>query len=104
MEVTNGDICWVAEPNQKARPCVVLTRDESIEHLRNVLVAPVTTRIRGLPTEVLLGRSEGLRQPCAANMQGVLTVPKSMLRDRLGTVAVHRWHEVCDAMAIVIGC
>jgi mRNA interferase MazF len=99
-----GQIWWLEQPDEKRRPCLVLTRDRSIGVLRDVLVAPVTTRVRGLPTEVELGAADGVPRSSVLNTQHVMTVPKSYLRRQLGALAPGRWHEVCEAMGIAIGC
>ncbi len=82
----------------------MLTRNEAIPVLRTVLVAPVTRTIRGIPTEVRLGSSEGLPAEPVATMDGVLAFPKSMLTRRLGGLAPARRHELCDALWAAVDC
>lgn len=102
--IEQGAIWWLEQPDQKRRPCLVLSRPRSIPVMNDVLVAPVTTRIREIDTEVPLGRADGVPRPSVANLQYVVTVPKSMLTRSIGRVAPGRWHEVCEAMRIAIGC
>lgn len=89
---------WGEVPDAKARPYLVLTRDEAIRVARRVVVAPVTRAIRGIPTEVGLGSSEGLPTECVASFDNVLTVPKAALVRRMGVLAPERWGEPCDAL------
>ncbi len=99
-----GEIWWGETPDAKGRPFLVLTRDEAIPVLRTVLVAPVTRTIRGIPTEVRLGSSEGLPAESVATMDGVLAFPKSMLTRRLGGLASPRRYELCDALWAAVDC
>ena len=102
--IEQGDIWWLERPDSKRRPCVVLTRNSSIPVLRDVLVSPITTRERGLPTEVRLDSRDGVSRPSVLNTQFVMAVPKALLTRRIGQVTPGRWHEVCEAMRIAIGC
>jgi mRNA interferase MazF len=70
----------------KARPVVILTRELVRPHLDRVTVAPVTTTIRGLSTEVPLGPANGLDHPCVISCDNIVTVPKSALGRQLGFV------------------
>lgn len=102
--IEQGGIWWLEQPDQKRRPCLVLGRPASIPVLHDVLVAPVSTRVRGLHTEVRLGGADGVPRPSVANLQYVVAVPKSALTRPIGRLAPGRWHEVCEAMRIAIGC
>ena len=102
--IEQGDIWWLEQPDSKRRPCLELSRNRSIPVLRDVLVAPVTTRERGLVTELRLDANDGLARPSVLNMQYVMAVPKSLLTRRIGQIAPGRWHEVCEAMRTAIGC
>ena len=83
---------------------MILTRSEALPVLFDVLVSPVTTRIRELPTEVALDHRDGVPKPSAANVQHMMSVPKSMLIGRAGELAPGRWHEVCAAVRAAIDC
>jgi mRNA interferase MazF len=102
--VDRGEIWWLERPDAKRRPCLVLTRSGSIPVLTDVLVVPLTTRVRGLDTEVQLTVADGVPRPSAVNLQHVTTVPKSMLTRRIATLPEGRWPEVCDAVRVAIGC
>lgn len=101
-EIGHGDVWWA--DLDKVRPVVVLTRRRVASRLGRVLVAPVTTTVRGISTEVLLGHSEGLKAGCVANLDNVQLIPTSTLVRRAGAVAPARWHEFCRAMASVMAC
>ena len=66
--IEQGDIWWLEQPESKRRPCLVLSRNRSIPVLRDVLVAPVTTRERGLVTELRLDARDGVARPSVLNM------------------------------------
>lgn len=102
--IEQGAIWWLEHPDHKRRPCLVLSRPRSIPVMDDVLVAPVTTRFRELDTEVRLDAGDGVPHPSVANLQYVVTVPKSMLTRPIGRLAPGRWNEVCHAMRIAIGC
>lgn len=88
----------------KRRPVLVLTRQEVIELLETVMVAPITSTVRGAPSEVLLGTSEGLKHASAVNLDHVQTVERARLVQYIGRMAPARIREVCRALAIAVGC
>ena len=98
----HGDVWWA--DLDKVRPVVVLTRRRVAARLTRVLVAPVTTTVRGISTEVPLGASEGLAPRCVASLDNIQLVSVGALLRRAGTVAPSRWPEFCRAMAAVIAC
>ena len=103
--VNRGDI-WTyrfAGPD-KRRPVAVLTRQEVIPLLRTVMVAPVTSTIRGAPSEVLVGPEHGLRQASAVNLDHVQTVERSRLVRRIGRLGPEEMREICRALALAVGC
>ncbi len=102
--IAQGDIWWAEQPDEKPRPYLVLTRQRAIDAMQSVSVAPVTSRARGLDSEVLLGAADGIPRDCVANFDNVRSVRKSMLTTRAGKLAVGRWHEVCQAMRAAIDC
>jgi mRNA interferase MazF len=99
-----GEVWWGEAPDATGRPYLVLTRDEAIPVLRTVLVAPVTRTIRGIPTEVPLGRAEGLLTDCVAATDSTLAFPKSMLTRRMGGLSPPRHQELCDAIRAAVDC
>ena len=99
-----GDVCWYRfRPPDKRRPVLILTRDSAGAYLHEVTVAPITTRIRNVPSEVLLGPDDGMPQECAANLYHLQTVP----RTSIGRVVTHlggqRMAEVRAALLFALG-
>jgi mRNA interferase MazF len=103
--VERGDIRFFRFPHpDKQRPVLVLTRDSALGYLARVTVAPVTSTIRGVPSEVALGTDDGLKQPCAVNLHNVMTVPKDGLGRRVAHLGDARMNEVCAALGFALGC
>lgn len=98
----HGQVWWA--DLDKIRPVVVLTRTRIASRLRRVIVAPVTTTVRGIPTEVPLGSDEGVAPGSVANLDNVQLLPVERLVVLAGTVAAERWHEFCAAMQRTMGC
>lgn len=103
MEQLGHAQVWWADLD-KVRPVVVLTRARVAPRLRRVLVAPITTTVRGLPTEVPLGAPEGVRDGSVASLDNVQLLPVDRLLRRAGHVSPQRWVEFCTAMAKVMAC
>ena len=103
--MSRGEV-WFYDFRQpdKRRPVLVLTRDEVISLLDTVMVAPITSAIRGAPSEVLVGVDEGLQHDSAVNLDHVQTVEQSRLIRRLGHVGPAKMRDVCRALAIAAGC
>ena len=91
-------------PPDKERPVLVLTRGSAISYLSRVTVAPITTTIRGVSSEVALGPEDGMRQPCVANLHNVMTVSQRGVGRRLTQLSSLRMREVCAALAFALGC
>lgn len=102
--MNQGEIWWVELPDEKGRPFLVLTRPRAIPVLHSVLVAPLTTRVRGLAAEVPISTNEGVAVECVANFDNVKTIRKSRLTRRIGALRNGRWPEVCAAMRAAIDC
>ena len=92
-----------AAPDKK-RPVVVLTRDSSIGYLSSVTVAPITSTIRGVPSEVLLGEDDGMKTTCAVNLHNVVTVSRARLGKRVARLNTVRLQQICDALRFSLGC
>jgi mRNA interferase MazF len=91
-------------PPDKARPVLILTRGTAIGYLSRVTVAPVTSTVRGVPSEVVLGPEDGMKQTCAINLHNVVTVSKDRVGRRLAQLDARRMVEVCAALAFALGC
>jgi len=88
----------------KQRPVVILTRQEVLPLLDTALVAPITSTIRGLPSEVVVGADEGLKKDSAINLDHVQTVEQRLLRRYVGTLSDMKMRQVCRALALATGC
>ncbi|MCU0300528.1 MAG: type II toxin-antitoxin system PemK/MazF family toxin [Candidatus Nanopelagicales bacterium] len=87
------------------RPVVVLSRDAVIPRHRRALIAPCTTTVRRLPSEVLLEPGEDpVPQPCAVNLDSIESVSVAILVERLGRLADDRMRQICAALAIAVDC
>ena len=103
-EVTRGEIWLFSFPKpDKKRPVLVLTRQDMIGRLHTVTVAPITSTIRGVPSEVVVGTESGLKQPSAINLHHVATVPRSGLRTFVGIVPKPTLNRVRDALLFSLG-
>ena len=99
-----GDIWWGEAPDEKPRPYLLLTRDRAIPVLSRVVAAPISSTVRGIPTEVSLGSAEGLPIECAASMDNIFTLRKAYLIRRIGVLDRSRRGDVCEALAATIDC
>ncbi len=98
-----GDLWWCELPDIGRRPVVVLSRDAAIPRLRRTLIAPCTTTIRGLPSEVLLEPGDDpIPRRSAVNLDSVESVSSAVLVERLGRLADSRMRQVCAALAIAV--
>ncbi len=103
-EVARGEIWGFAfrRPDRQ-RPVLVLTRQDMIGRLATVTVAPLTTTIRGVASEVVVGIEVGLREPSAINLHHVATVPRAGLRSYVGTLPPDTMLRVRDALLFALG-
>ena len=100
-----GELWWCELPDVGRRPVVVLSRDAAIPRLRRTLVAPCTTTIRGLPSEVVLEPGEDpIGRRSAVNLDAVESVSTAVLVDRLGTLGDARMRDICAALEVAIDC
>jgi mRNA interferase MazF len=98
-------VWWCEPPNIGRRPVVVLSRDAAIPRLRRALVAPCTTTIRNLPSEVVLEPGDDpIGRRCAVNLDSIESVSIGVLTDRLGTLSGARMGEICAALAVATDC
>ena len=96
---------WLYEfkPPDKRRPVVVLSRPEVIPLLHTVMVAPITSAIRGAPSEVRVGADEGLKHESAVNLDHVQTVSKARLGGVITTLGATRMSAVRSALLFALG-
>lgn len=99
-----GDVWW-AELGRPAgrRPVVLLSRNEAYRVRELVTVAPVTTRVRNIPTEVTLSTTEGLPRACVVNLDIVTTIPKRSLTQRIARLSVDKRAAIDAALKFALG-
>jgi mRNA interferase MazF len=99
-----GEVRWYTfkEPD-KRRPVLILTRNSAIGFLNALTVAPVTTTVRDIPSEVFLTAEDGLITDCAANMDNIQTVPKHNLGSLIAYLSSEKMEEVNGAIAFALG-
>lgn len=96
---------WCEPPEAGRRPVVVLSRDVAIPRLGRTLVAPCTTTIRGLPSEVLLEPgTDPVPKVSAVNLDSVESVSLGVLVGRLGRLGDDRMREICAALSVAVDC
>lgn len=91
-------------PNQKRRPVLVVSRDEVIPVVNTVVVAPLTSTIRDIPTCIRIGPDEGVDRDSVATFDNLAAVPKSVLTARLGQLGIGARQRICDALAALANC
>jgi mRNA interferase MazF len=102
--VRRGEVRWYKfSPPDKKRPVVILTRDAILEYLGDVTVAPVTSTIRDIPSEVRLYKEDGMSQDCAINCDHLQTVSKNRLGALVTTLSIAKMREVSSAIAFALG-
>jgi len=99
-----GEIWWAElEPPAGRRPVVLLSRDEAYTVRSLIIVAPITTRIRHIASEVPLGTDDGMPRDCVANLDTITTIPKDCLSDRLTSLSPQKLREVETAIHFALG-
>ena len=99
-----GEVRWYKfEKPDKGRPVVILTRDSIIQHIGELTVAPITSTVRDIPSEVLLDKNDGLSRECAVNCDHIQTVSKARLGALVTTLSHARLRDVRDAVDFALG-
>ena len=99
-----GEIWWAElAPPAGRRPVLLLSRNEAYAVRELVMVAPLTTRIRSIPSEVLLGDEEGVPRACVVNLDTITTIAKASLSERLTTLSADKLKEVEEALHFSLG-
>jgi mRNA interferase MazF len=99
-----GEVWWGELPDVGRRPFLVMTRDAAIPVLNSVLAAPITRRVRMIPTELRLGPEDGMPIECAASFDNLRVVVQAHLVRRECTLGPARLVEACGAMGIAVDC
>jgi mRNA interferase MazF len=102
--VKRGEIRWYkfSKPD-KNRPVVILTRDSALDFLGEVTVAPITSSIRDIPTEVLLTKEDGMPRECAVNLDHIQTVSKGKIGPLITTLSSIKMSELRSALLFALG-
>ena len=99
-----GDVWWADLPKPAGRrPVVLLSRNEAYHVRELVTIAPVSSRIRSIPTEVPLGPEDGLPKACVANLDTITTIPKRVLSERIVALSLPKRHAVDRALRFALG-
>jgi mRNA interferase MazF len=103
--LNRGEIRWYTfKPPDKRRPVLILTRDSAIPGLTSLTVAPLTTTIREIPTEVILHPElDGVLETCAVNLDNIQTIHKSKIESLLTTLSVEKMTAVEQALCFALG-
>ena len=103
--IERGDIrLYEFAPPDKKRPVLVLTRHSALPYLARVTVAPITSAIRGVPSEVVLNEEDGMKQPCAVNLYNLVTVSQDRLGRQVARLSAVKMREICAAIGFSLGC
>ena len=103
--IARGDVrLYQFAPPDKKRRAVVLTRNNAIAYLSTVTVAPITSTIRGVPSEVVLNEEDGMKVPCGVNLHNAVTVSQHRLGKRVAQLSFARMNEICAALRFAVGC
>ena len=103
-QIGRGEIWMFSFPRpDKKRPVLILTRPDMMGRLHTVTVAPITSTIRGVPSEVMIGTESGLKQPSVINLHHVATIPRAGLRNFVGSVSEKTMRQVREALLFALG-
>jgi len=99
-----GEVRWYTfKPPDKRRPVLILTRDSVIGVLNALTVAPITTTMRDIPSQIFLSQADGMLNECVVNVDSLQTVPKSQLGELITQLSPVRMAEVKQAVNFALG-
>lgn len=102
--MVRGEVRWcIFEPPDKERPLLILTNSDAIRHLNAVTIAPVTTTIRDVPSEVRLSIDDGMPADCVVNLHNIVTLNRKRIGRHITTLSPARMREVDDAIRFALG-
>jgi mRNA interferase MazF len=102
--LNRGDIRWYTfRPPDKRRPVLILTRNEVLDHLNEIIVVPVTRTVRALTSEVILSPDDGMPVVCALNFDHVSLAHRERIGTALCRLPESRWPEVRRALLVACG-
>jgi len=99
-----GEIRWYkfAKPDKK-RPVLILTRDSALEFLGEVTVAPITSTVRSIPSEIFLSKSDGMQKDCAVNLDHIQTISKGRIGSLITVLSPKKMIELRSALFFALG-
>lgn len=97
-----GEVWW-AEASDKQRPVLIVSRSEIVPLLNAIVCAPITKKVRGIPTEIPLGTAEGLKVRCAASFDNLQLIRRSSFGSRIGALTGSR-RTICQALSALADC
>ncbi|MGB6995795.1 MAG: type II toxin-antitoxin system PemK/MazF family toxin [Thermoanaerobaculia bacterium] len=99
-----GDVRWYKFPRpDKRRPVLILTRTSALEYLGEVTVAPITSTIREIPSEVVLTPEDGMPKECAVNLDHLQTVSKGRIGPLITSLSSQKMAELRRALLFALG-
>ncbi len=99
-----GEICWYKfKSPDKQRPVLILTRNSAINYLGEITIAPITSTIRSIPTEVVLDVKDGMKNKCAVNLDHIQTIPKSRIGAFITKLSMSKMQQISNAIAFALG-
>ena len=102
--VSRGEVWWYEDPRAGRRPFLILTRDEAIPLLTQILGVPVTRTIRGIPTEVVIDEGDGMPTCCCLTLDNIMPIRASLCTDLIASLGEERMREVCGALSAASAC
>ena len=99
-----GEVRWYkfSRPD-KERPVVILTRNSALEFLGEVTVAPITSTIRDIPSEVFLTKEDGMPRDCAVNLDHIQTVSKAKVGSLITVLSPEKMYQLRSALLFALG-
>ena len=102
--MNRGEVRWYKFQNpDKKRPVVILTRSSGVDFLGEITVARVTSTIRDIPSEVLLGRKDGMPRECAVNLDHIQTVSRGRVGSLITTLKASKMQEIRSSLLFALG-
>ncbi|HSF87616.1 MAG TPA: type II toxin-antitoxin system PemK/MazF family toxin [Acidimicrobiia bacterium] len=102
--VSRGEVWWYDHPEHHRRPWLILSRSAAIPVLNQVLAVPATQTIRGIPTEVELGESDGMPAACVLSLDNMTLIRPALCTERITTLDSRLMRRVCEALLVATEC
>jgi mRNA interferase MazF len=102
--VGRGEIWWHEHPIRGARPHLILSRNEAIPLLNQVIAIPTTRTIRGIPTEVALDEADGMPAACVLALDNIGLIRPALCTSLITTLSAQKLRDVCEALRLAVAC